>query len=97
MTQRNIYTALQTSLLRQSLTLFTFMDESMHSSVASLVCQAVCWSMHSEDNANEWSACTPRNAALGFLDSEACRESRPMQNAVVNAVADQLKELNKSL
>ncbi|XP_030842263.1 unhealthy ribosome biogenesis protein 2 homolog [Strongylocentrotus purpuratus] len=96
-TQSNIYTALLTSLLSQSLTLFTFMDESMHSSVAGLVCQAVCGSMHSEDNTNECSACTVRNAALGFLDSEACRESRPMQNAVVNAVADQLKELNKSL
>nr|XP_054766257.1 uncharacterized protein LOC129273258 [Lytechinus pictus] len=97
MKNSNIYTALLTSLLHQSLTLLTFMNERMHSSLASLLCQAVCGSSQSEDDASECSIHTARHAALGFLDSEACRESRPMQNAVVEVVADRLKELNQTI
>ncbi|XP_063964119.1 unhealthy ribosome biogenesis protein 2 homolog [Lytechinus pictus] len=95
MKNSNIYTALLTSLLHQSLTLLTFMNESMHSSLASLLCQAVCGSSQSEDDASECSIHTARHAALGFLDSEACRESRPMQNAVVEVVAD--RKLNQTI
>ena len=87
-TGANHQTAILSTILHHASVLLSILDDEMHLAIASLVCQALCQKSVG-DKAH--SGMTARDVAVGFLESEACKESRQMQTAVIEVIG---KELN---